>query len=206
MIRNVAADVRSFTSNAFLVAGEAGAGPGAGDDAGRTVLVDTGAGFDVVEKIRAAGVDDLDAVVLTHTHPDHVGNADALRDAFAVETWGFDSDQPTVDNRLADGETFEMGTAEFSAIHTPGHKDDHLCLLSADGAVLFAGDLVFADGGFGRTDLPEGNRELLIRSLETLLDAVDTDLEELHVGHGRSVVDEPYSHVELAAQAAKIDY
>ncbi|MFC4359098.1 MBL fold metallo-hydrolase [Halobium salinum] len=220
MIRNVAADVRGFTSNAFLVSGVARSAPNATGDAGtegptaeadagatgRTVLVDAGAGFDVVSAVREAGVDDLDAVLLTHTHPDHVGNVDDLREAFGVETWGFDPDGPAVDNGIADGETLRIGTSEFTALHTPGHKDDHLCFLSADGAVLFAGDLVFADGGFGRTDLPEGNRGLLVESLDRVVEATGEGLEELHTGHGRSVVDGPFDHVELAAQAARADY
>ncbi|MFC6726902.1 MBL fold metallo-hydrolase, partial [Halobium palmae] len=169
-------------------------------------LVDAGDGFDAVGRVRDAVGDDLDAVILTHTHPDHVGNADALRDALGVETWGFDPANPNVDREIADGDAVRLGTGEFTALHTPGHKDDHLCFLSDDGAVVFAGDLVFADGGFGRTDLPEGNRERLIRSLERVVDATGDGLEELHTGHGRSVVDDPFGHVELAAQAARVDY
>jgi glyoxylase-like metal-dependent hydrolase (beta-lactamase superfamily II) len=233
VIRNIAADAAGLTSNAFLVAGfpraaptprrapDDGRGPGGarGDgtaadagDAGssdgdaRIVSVDAGAGFDAVSRVREDVGDGLDVVVLTHTHPDHVGNVDALRDAFGVETWGFDPDHPAVDDGIADGDRVRMGRRKFTALHTPGHKEDHLCFLSTDGAVLFAGDLVFADGGFGRTDLPEGDRERLIASIDRLFDAADDRLEELHVGHGPSVVDEPYRHLELAAEAARADY
>ena len=83
MITNIAHGVQAFTSNAFLVEGE------------RTVLVDTGANFDAVERVRDRGAD-LDAVLLTHTHPDHVGNLQSVKEAFDVEAWGFDTDQSGV--------------------------------------------------------------------------------------------------------------
>lgn len=191
MIHNIARGVQAFTSNAFLVAGE------------RTVLVDSGANFDAVRHLQD-DVDHLDAIVLTHTHPDHVGNVDAVRAAFDVDVWGFDPDHPVVDHAIADGEEVEIGNRTFRALHTPGHKNDHLCFLSLDGEVLFAGDLVFQNGGFGRTDLEEGNRDLLIESIDRLLAVADESLGEMHVGHGPSVVDRPYRHIEQAAQAARL--
>ena len=191
MIHNIAQGVQAFTSNAFLVSGD------------RTVLVDTGANFDAVSHIRN-DVDSLDAVVLTHTHPDHVGNVDAVCDAFDVEVWGFDTSHPLVDHAIAADDEVQLGSRPYRALHTPGHKNDHLCFLSLDGEVLFAGDLVFQNGGFGRTDLEEGNRDLLVESIDRLLAAADESLGELHVGHGPSVVDRPYRHIEQAAQAARL--
>jgi glyoxylase-like metal-dependent hydrolase (beta-lactamase superfamily II) len=191
MITNLARDVRAFTSNAFLVEGE------------RTVLVDAGSNFDAVGKIEArAG--DLDAVVLTHTHPDHVGNLDAVKDAFDVDAWGFDVEQSGVDRSIADGATVRLGDHEYVALHTPGHKDDHLCFYAAEPGVLFAGDLVFQNGGFGRTDLPEGDRETLIASVDRVTETVASNLQELHSGHGPSVVTDPFGDVELASKAARM--
>jgi glyoxylase-like metal-dependent hydrolase (beta-lactamase superfamily II) len=140
MIRNLAAAQQGFTSNVFLVA----------DD--RTVLVDVGNGFDVVGHAREH-VEDLDAVVLTHT---------------------------------------------------PGHKNDHLCLYSPAARTLFAGDLVFANGGFGRTDLEEGDRDLLVESIQRVLETIDENLDAMHTGHGPSVTTNPYRDVELALQAARM--
>jgi len=191
VIHNIAQGVQAFTSNAFLVAGD------------RTVLVDTGANFDAVSHVRG-DVDHLDAVILTHTHEDHVGNVDAVRGAFDVETWGFDADQPWVDTAIADEETVHLGDDEYVALHTPGHKDDHLCFYSESAGVLFAGDLVFQNGSFGRTDLAEGDRDLLIRSIDRVLGTVDESLSEMHVGHGPSVIDRPYDDIELASRAARM--
>jgi glyoxylase-like metal-dependent hydrolase (beta-lactamase superfamily II) len=191
VIRNLARNVEAFTSNAFLVTG------------GRTVLVDTGSEFDIVPKVRDHA-SSLDAVALTHTHHDHVGNVPAVVDAFDVDVWGFDTDQDPVDHAVADGETVRLGDHDYRALHTPGHKDDHLCYYSADAGVLFAGDLVFADGGFGRTDLEEGDRDTLVGSLDYVLETVSEDLGAMHTGHGPSVTEAPYRDIEIAWQAARL--
>ncbi|MFB6101381.1 MAG: MBL fold metallo-hydrolase [Haloplanus sp.] len=187
-VRNLAADVQAFTSNVFLVTGE------------RTALVDTGANFDVVDRIEAR-VEGLDTVVLTHTHRDHVGNVDAVRSAFDVEIRGYDPTPPAVDAEL--GEAVCLGDYDYRVLHTPGHKDDHVCLYAPEPKVCFAGDLVFANGAFGRTDLEEGDRSTLIRSIDRLREAVDPDLAALHTGHGPSVTTDAYGTIERAGQAAR---
>jgi len=190
MITNLTQGVQAFTSNVYLVEGE------------RTVLVDTGANFDVVSPIRER-VDDIDAIVLTHTHRDHVGNLEAVKDAFNVDAWGYDTAIDGVDHEIADEERVQLGDHDYVALHTPGHKNDHLCFYSADAGVLFAGDLVFQNGSFGRTDLEEGDRGQLIESIDRVLEWIDEDLAEMHTGHGPSVNRSPYEHVELSSQMAR---
>ncbi|QSW99405.1 MBL fold metallo-hydrolase [Haloterrigena alkaliphila] len=190
MIANLAQGVRAFTSNVFLVDGE------------RTVLIDTGANFDVVDAIRDR-IDDIDAVVLTHTHRDHVGNLEAVTDAFGVDAWGYDPSIDGVDHAIEDEETVRLGDHEYVALHTPGHKNDHLCFYSDDADVLFAGDLIFQNGSFGRTDLEEGDREALVESIDRVLERIDEDLAAMHTGHGPSVTNNPYEHVELSARMAR---
>ena len=190
MIRNLAERETAFTSNAFLVEGD------------RRVLVDTGANFDVVSAIEGS-VDDLDDVVVTHTHPDHVGNIEAVAAAYDIDVWGYDETHEAIDAGLADGDELALGDHTYTAVHTPGHKDDHLCLYAENPGILFAGDLVFANGGFGRTDLPEGDRATLIESIGRIEKLVDPSLRALHTGHGPSVTDDPYEHVALAGWMAR---
>ncbi|MEF8829259.1 MAG: MBL fold metallo-hydrolase [Haloarcula sp.] len=190
MIRNLARGQQAFTSNVFLVTGD------------RTVLVDVGNEFDVVSAVEEHA-DDLDAVAVTHTHYDHVENLDSVVDTFDVPVYGYDTDQDGVEHAVADDETIQLGDHDYRALHTPGHKNDHLCFYADDAGVLFAGDLVFANGSFGRTDLEEGDRDLLVDSIQRVLSVVDEDLLEMHTGHGPSVTDAPYRDIELALQAAK---
>jgi glyoxylase-like metal-dependent hydrolase (beta-lactamase superfamily II) len=206
VIQNLATDATGMTSNAFLVVGPPGVHQPATDDDGATgqrVLVDCGANFDAPSAVRDH-VDELDAVVLTHTHPDHVGTLPDLRAAFDVETWGYDPTHSVVDNELGADETVTLGTERFETLHTPGHKDDHLCLFGRESGVLFAGDLVFADGAFGRTDLAEGDRDELVDSIDRLREWVAGDLTEIHTGHGRSITSEPEASLELSARAARV--
>lgn len=186
MVENLADDVHGFTSNVFLVTGE------------RTVLVDTGANFDAVAEIESR-VDDIDAVVLTHTHKDHVGNLEAVKEAFDVDAWGFDSTVDGVDHEIDDEETVTIGDHDYVAMHTPGHKEDHLCFYAQEPGILFSGDLIFQKGNYGRTDLPEGDHGKLVLSIHDVFDRLEEDLQEMHVGHGPSVTDNPHKHVELTA-------
>lgn len=190
MIRNITRRTDAVTSNVFLAAGD------------RRVLVDVGNGFDAVAATREH-VDDLDAVVVTHTHYDHVKNLPDVVEAFDVDVWGFDTGQSGIDHALGDGDTVTLGDHEYTALHTPGHKNDHLCLFSPAAGVLFAGDLVFANGSFGRTDLEEGDRDRLVESIDRVLDTVPEDLDAMHPGHGPSVEDSVYGNIELAWQAAR---
>jgi glyoxylase-like metal-dependent hydrolase (beta-lactamase superfamily II) len=190
MIQNLAAGQAGMTSNVFLVDGE------------RTVLVDVGMQFDVVSETKSY-VDDIDAVVLTHTHSDHIGNLGDVTDTFGVDVWGVDPEQSGVDHAIEDQAQITIGDHSYEAIHTPGHKDDHVCLYSVASGVLFAGDLVFANGGFGRTDLEEGNRGVLVDSIQRLLETVES-CTEMHTGHGPSVTTNPKQDIELALQAAQM--
>jgi glyoxylase-like metal-dependent hydrolase (beta-lactamase superfamily II) len=188
MIDNLAAATRAFTSNVFYVGGE------------RPVVVDPGANFDVLERLAERPAPE--AVVLTHTHPDHVGNVSDVVEAYGVDVWGFEGDHDLVDHELEDGDVVTMGDHEYRAVFTPGHHPGHLCFYAADPGILFAGDLVFANGGFGRTDLDGADHATLVESIERLLAETD-EVSELHTGHGPSVTQEARDHVELALQAAR---
>ncbi|MFB6172075.1 MAG: MBL fold metallo-hydrolase [Haloarculaceae archaeon] len=173
-VSNVTADADTFTCNAWLARGE------------RTVLVDAGAMPGVVDVVRDR-VDALDAVVLTHQHGDHVGQLDAVLDAFDAPLYAY-GDHPRRSHELTDGDAIAIGDESFEVVYTPGHADDHVSLVSA--ASLFSGDVVvyndgaFDDGSFGRTDMAGQSRDRLVQSLRDLLDRLPDGVEHMYAGHG----------------------
>lgn len=173
-VQNLSGGVEVFTANCFLVEGK------------RTALVDPGPVPDLVERARSR-VEELDCVVVTHGHRDHVAGLEAVAEAFDPEVYCY-GDHPLRTRRLRDGDELTLGNDIFTAMHVPGHREDHVALLS-DTAV-FTGDIVvyrdsaFEDGSFGRTDRPGQSRERLIESLRRLLDEMPPSVEHLYPGHG----------------------
>ncbi|MUV58377.1 Glyoxylase, beta-lactamase superfamily II [Halogeometricum rufum] len=163
-----------FTCNAYLVLGE------------RNVLVDAGT-MPGVEDVVAEHTDALDAVVLTHQHTDHVGELDAVLDAFDADLYAY-ADHPRRTGELEDGDELRMGDETFEVVYTPGHASDHVSLVGE--TRVFSGDVVvhddgaFDDGSFGRTDMPGQSRERLVESLRTLLRRMPDTVAELYAGHG----------------------
>jgi len=147
-------------------------------------------------------------ILLTHAHVDHVtGVAAAKRklnvpvylhrdDLFlyerAVETgrlFGLTVEpQPPIDVFYAAGQVIRFGEYEVRWYHTPGHCPGGVCLqigkAGQAGQELFVGDTLFA-GSIGRTDLPGGEYNTLIRSIRTVLFGFG-DLARVHPGHGPS--------------------
>jgi len=173
-VHNVTAEAETFTCNAYLAVGE------------RTVLVDAGAWEGVVDAVREH-TDEVDAVVLTHQHGDHVQQLDAVLDAFDAELYAY-GDHTRRDHELEDGDEVLVGDETCEVVYTPGHADDHVSLVSAQS--LFSGDVVvhddgaFDDGSFGRTDRPGQSREREIESIRDLLARMPDGVEAMYSGHG----------------------
>lgn len=182
-VENLAAGVEAFTGNVWNF------------DA---TLVDVGEGEAVLERIRDR---DVETVVVTHSHHDHVDNLPAVVEAHDPEVHAFEPGNLPVDAEpLADGDELVLGGVAFEVLHTPGHKDDSICLHAPAERVLFSGDLVFPGGAFGRTDLEEGDRDRLIKSLERV---AELDVEELYAGHGEAVREHADEGIAGSLTAAK---
>lgn len=83
---------------------------------------------------------------------------------------------------LAEGGVVRVGDIRLEVLHTPGHTEGSVCLLSADHGILFSGDTLFA-GGWGRVDLPGGDADAMADSLARLGGL--NDALRVVPGHGR---------------------
>ncbi|MEW6724604.1 MAG: MBL fold metallo-hydrolase [Bacillota bacterium] len=121
-------------------------------------------------------------IINTHGHLDHIAGNRELKEAtgaalliHAADARALGSPEvnlsslfphpvtsPPADQLLSDGDQLEVGGRVWKVIHTPGHTPGSICLLS--GFDLFTGDTLFA-GSVGRTDLPGGDTDLLLRTL-----------------------------------------
>jgi glyoxylase-like metal-dependent hydrolase (beta-lactamase superfamily II) len=190
-------DVRMFTvgpvqENCFVARREG---------ADRALIVDPG---DEADRILAA-VDELgvgvDAILLTHTHFDHVGAVAPVARATGapvycpeLETFvladinrfvpfaGFGPfEDYDADETVAGGERLQLAGMDIEVLHTPGHSPGHVTYAIEEEGALFSGDVLF-QGSVGRVDLPGGDWDTLLASLGTLVDRFDEETT-VYPGH-----------------------
>jgi glyoxylase-like metal-dependent hydrolase (beta-lactamase superfamily II) len=170
---------------------------------GRAVVVDPGDEPDrITQLIDELGVD-VEAILITHTHFDHVGavapfarhtgapvwcpqlETQVLADIMSYVPWpGFGPfESYDAENTVSGGEKLELAGLEIDVIFTPGHSPGHVSYSIAGEKALFSGDVLF-QGSVGRTDLPGGDWPTLARSIAGLLDALpeDTQVFPGHMG------------------------
>ena len=149
-------------TNTYLVADEA---------AGEVVIIDPGP--DMPEHLRrvadaVAVLGRATAILVTHGHPDHADGASSLRELLGVPIYAWSREGvASTDRPLADGAVIPVGNRNLRALHTPGHRFDHLCFLLEDADALFAGDLI---AGVGTVVIapPEGDLLDYLASLRRL--------------------------------------
>jgi glyoxylase-like metal-dependent hydrolase (beta-lactamase superfamily II) len=141
-------------------------------------------------------------IVITHAHIDHVGGAMKLRaatgapillnqndyallkmlDAQAAWVGMASPGKVEIDQSLGPTDVVKAGPLAASVLHTPGHTEGSVCLYFPEEKKLIAGDTLFA-GSIGRTDLPGGSFEKIIRSLHEKVLALP-DETVVVPGHG----------------------
>lgn len=161
-------------------------------------LIDVGTGSSW-KKI--SELEEIDNVLITHSHRDHVDNLEKLLEQFSPDVYAKDPDNLDVEaEKISDGGLLELDGFKIKVIHTPGHKDDSVCFYLGSEKILFAGDLIFPDGGFGRTDLDEGDRDTLIDSIKKIS---ELDVKRMYTGHGKAVTENANQQIEKSLQEAR---
>lgn len=125
-------------------------------------------------------------ILITHGHRDHTSGAVALRERTGAPVYAFSREGvPVADQEIADGTTFPAGDDTLRAIHTPGHRFDHLCYLLEKQHTLFAGDMV---AGVGTVVIipPEGDMQEYLDSLKRLQ---EVEIAEIVPAHGPTIRD-----------------
>ena len=169
----------------------------------RGVVVDPGGDVDrILSAISDNGLT-IDAIWITHCHIDHAGGAMELKEALGVDIVGpHEDDAPllsriaeqgqaygiegarncTPDRYLIEGETVSFAGHSFEVLHCPGHAPGHVVYYNRDAAFAHVGDVLF-EGSVGRTDLPGGDHDALIRSIKEKLLPLGDEIGFI-CGHG----------------------
>lgn len=154
---------------------------------GRTVI-DPGSPWPDEQARLAEWAGDVDRILLTHHHVDHVGGVVDLVARTGAEVWAHADARPPfpVDVRLEDGDRVETEVGALRCLHTPGHADGHLCFQLEGSEQVIAGDMV---AGIGTIVLvpPEGDLLTYLASLARLEAIGGT----LHPAHGPAIPDGP---------------
>lgn len=137
------------------------------------------------------------AVLVTHTHYDHIGGVADLAEGTGAPVYISEAEAPVLagpdrfypgmairpwdaEVKLGGDETLELAGIAFDTLSVPGHSPGHLAF-HADGS-LFSGDVLFA-GSVGRTDLPFSDWDTLVESIRTLMERFPPETI-VYSGHG----------------------
>jgi hydroxyacylglutathione hydrolase len=184
-------DVRMFTvgpvqENCFILRQK---------DSGTALIVDPGEEADrLLSAVDELGIEKVEAILVTHTHFDHVGavapvaqatgapvycpelEREVLANIMDYVPWpGFGPfESYEADHTVAGGETLELAGMRVEVLFTPGHSPGHVTYAIRDERALFSGDVLF-QGSVGRVDLPGGDWPTLLSSIQSLVDEFDPE-------------------------------
>jgi len=176
------------------------------DESGECVIIDASC-FDVREEQEVKeyiGKNNLKLVrnLNTHCHVDHLFGNGFIADTFGIhpeyheaavpflitageiaESFGYDLNEiPSPARYLNDNEKITFGTSVLEVFYTPGHADGSVCFYNKEQGFVITGDVLFRDT-IGRTDLPTGNFDLLMKSIRERIFTLPDDTI-IYPGHG----------------------
>jgi hydroxyacylglutathione hydrolase len=156
----------------------------------------------ILSHVKKEGVN-VDKIILTHGHLDHVGGTQLVAKALSVpiigpekedlfwleqlelqsQSFGLPSTNSFEPTRwLEEGETVTVGNIKLKVLHIPGHTPGHIALFDQQSKQVIVGDILF-NGGIGRFDFPRGNQQQLISGIKNkLLTLPDETI--VYPGHG----------------------
>jgi hydroxyacylglutathione hydrolase len=176
-----------------------------GDESTReAIVIDPGDDIERVLAIVQKHKLQVKQIVITHAHIDHVGGAMKLRAAVGAPIVLNQNDyallkmldmqaawvgmatpgKVEIDHTVGHSDTVKAGNLVAQVLHTPGHTEGSICLYFSPEKILIAGDTLFA-GSIGRTDLPGGSFEKILRSLHQQVLALPDETIVIP-GHGPS--------------------
>jgi len=185
----------AFSENTFIL-----------ESNNQCIIVDPGC-YDEIEKKEI--VDYIEnnqlnpvSIINTHCHVDHVLGIKYLQEYFEIPflifeeekavlesvklyapVYGFQQySEPTVDGNVKEGEIINLGESYWKVLCVPGHSPGHIALYNEADKLCIAGDVLF-QRSIGRTDLPGGNFDTLIRSIQEQLFTLPDDVK-VYPGHG----------------------
>ena len=206
-------DVRMFTvgpvqENCFILRTK---------DSDRALIVDPGDEADrITGALDALGIKTVEAILVTHTHFDHIGAVAPVASATGAPVYcpelekhvlanimdyvpwpGFGPfESYEADHTVKGGEQLELAGLKLDVLPTPGHSPGHVTYAIRDAQALFSGDVLF-QGSVGRVDLPGGDWPTLLASIESLIEAFPPETA-VHPGHmglttlGRELATNPF--------------
>jgi hydroxyacylglutathione hydrolase len=176
------------------------------DETGQCAIVDPGfmekhEEVDLVDFIES---NELQPVLLlnTHCHIDHILGNKFVADKYSLDLWIHKDDLPLLTaaksyahlyglnynhspeprHFMKEGEIIKFGNTELKVLHVPGHAPGHVVFVDEAGLQIIGGDVLFR-GSIGRTDLPGGNHDLLLKSIREKIFTLNPDYT-IYPGHG----------------------
>ena len=164
-------------------------------DSGAALIVDPGEEADrLLSAVDELGIEKVEAILVTHTHFDHVGAVAPVANATGAPVYcpelerevlanimdyvpwpGFGPfESYEADHTVAGGETLELAGMKVDVLFTPGHSPGHVTYAIRDERALFSGDVLF-QGSVGRVDLPGGDWPTLLSSIQSLVDEFEPE-------------------------------